>query len=253
MDHLLKGTIIAVTSGKGGVGKSTVAANLALSLAEQGKRVALIDLDIYGFSIPKLLNITSRPKTINGKIIPVGAHGLSVMSMGFLVKENEPIVWRGPMLGKMLEHFFNDVIWGELDYTILDLPPGTGDVALDMHQMLPQCKEIIVTTPHEAAAHVAERAGTMAIKTKHEILGVVENMAYFQPPESEKKYYLFGKGGGQKLAHTLGTEVLASLPLEIPNEDGETPSIYKESSTLNTHYMTLAEKVAELTNTASLL
>ncbi len=240
---MLTGTVIAVTSGKGGVGKSTVAVNLALSLARKGKQVALIDLDIYGFSVPKILNLTSKPKTMNGKIIPVESHGVKVMSMGFLVNGNDPIVWRGPMLGKMVEHFTNDVIWGKLDYVVLDLPPGTGDVALDMHHFIPQSKEIIVTTPHPTATHVAERAGTMAINTKHEILGIVENMAYFTPLNSQEKYYLFGKGGGDQLASQLNSEVIARLPIEPAQDDVAPSSIYTEGSVLYEHYMKLAESV----------
>lgn len=245
---MLSGNIIAVTSGKGGVGKSTVSVNLALSLARMGKQVALIDLDIYGFSVPKILNITSKPKTMNGKIIPVESHRIKVMSMGFLVNGNDPIVWRGPMLGKMVEHFSKDVLWGKLDYVILDLPPGTGDVALDMHQFIPQSKEIIVTTPHPTATHVAARAGTMAIKTNHEILGIIENMAFFQPPHDEKKYYLFGKGGGDKLAEQLSSQVIARLPIE-PVEEGQVPSsIYSEETVLYHHYMALAETIDSMLN-----
>lgn len=243
---MLTGTVIAITSGKGGVGKSTVSVNLALSLARKGKQVALIDLDIYGFSVPKILNLTSKPKTMNGKIIPVESHGVKVMSMGFLVNGNDPIVWRGPMLGKMVEHFTNDVLWGKLDYVILDLPPGTGDVALDMHHFIPQSKEIIVTTPHPTATHVAERAGTMAINTKHEILGIIENMAYFTPPNSQEVYYLFGKGGGDHLANQLNSEVIARLPIE-PVQEGDVPaSIYEEDSVLYEHYMKLAENVENI-------
>lgn len=240
---MLTGEVIAITSGKGGVGKSTVATNLAVSLARLGKSVALIDLDIYGFSIPKILDINYRPKTFNGKIIPVESHGVKVMSMGFLIKNNEPVVWRGPMLGKMIEHFTKDVMWGELDYVILDLPPGTGDVALDMHHYIPQSKEIIVTTPHPTATHVAERAGTMAINTKHEILGVVENMSYFTPPNSEEKYYLFGKGGGERLAELLKTDVIAKLPIEPPKDDGYIQPIYEEGTELYSQYMELAKRI----------
>lgn len=235
--------IIAIASGKGGVGKSTVSANLAVSLAREGKNVALIDLDIYGFSIPKMFSITASPKTINGKIIPVESHGVKIMSMGFLVKGNEPIVWRGPMLGKMIEHFTKDVIWGELDYMILDLPPGTGDIALDMHHYIPQSKEIIVTTPHPTAAHVAERAGVMAQKANHDILGIVENMSYFTPPNSEEKYYIFGKNGGDNLANTLQTEVLVKLPIEPVEEDKISSAIYTEESPLYYAYKELAQKV----------
>lgn len=243
---MISGEVIAITSGKGGVGKSTVSANLAIALARMGKSVALIDLDIYGFSIPKLMDIHYKPKTFNGKMIPVESHGVKVMSMGFITQNNDPIVWRGPMLGKMVQHFTEDVIWGELDYVILDLPPGTGDVALDMHQMIPQSKEIIVTTPHPAATFVAERAGTMAIKTNHEVLGVVENMAFFTPPGTEDKYYIFGKGGGKKLAEALDSEVIASLPIEPPAEDGEQSPLYGEGTALYSHYMKLAEKVDAL-------
>lgn len=241
---MISGEVIAITSGKGGVGKSTVSVNLACSLARMGKSVAIIDLDIYGFSIPKILDITYKPKTFNGKIIPVESHGVKVMSMGFLINGNEPVVWRGPMLGKMVQHFTDDVIWGDLDYCILDLPPGTGDVALDMHQYIPESKEIIVTTPHHTATHVAERAGTMAINTNHQILGVVENMSYFTPPGSEEKYYIFGTGGGDSLAKSLKTDVFTRLPIEAPGENNS--SIYEEGSVLYSHYMEFAKKVDEL-------
>ncbi|WP_260471923.1 Mrp/NBP35 family ATP-binding protein [Bacillus salinus] len=240
---MLSGTVIAITSGKGGVGKSTVSTNLAISLAKLGKAVALIDLDIYGFSIPKIMKIDGKPKTFNGKIIPIESHGVKVMSMGFLINNNDPVVWRGPMLGKMVEHFSKDVLWGELDYVILDMPPGTGDVALDMHHFIPQSKEIIVTTPHQTATHVAERAGTMAIKAKHDVIGVVENMSYFQPPNSDEKFHIFGSRGGELLAETLHTTLLAQLPIEPPRADEEELSIYEEGTVLFEHYQSLAEKI----------
>ncbi|WP_338785893.1 Mrp/NBP35 family ATP-binding protein [Metabacillus sp. FJAT-53654] len=243
---MMNGSVIAITSGKGGVGKSTVSVNLAIALARMGKTVALIDLDIYGFSIPKIMNLQSSPKTVNGKIIPVESHGVKVMSMGFLIKNNEPVVWRGPMLGKMVEHFSKDVLWGELDYVLLDMPPGTGDVALDMHHFIPQSKEIIVTTPHKTAAHVAERAGTMALKAKHDILGVVENMAYFKPNDRAELYYLFGKGGGTELANKLNTNLLSQLPIEEPVESTDTPGIYEEETKLYSEYNLLAERVHSL-------
>ncbi|MCL7748702.1 Mrp/NBP35 family ATP-binding protein [Halalkalibacter sp. MEB205] len=242
---LLSGNVIAITSGKGGVGKSTVAVNLALSLANLGKKVALIDLDIYGYSVPKILNIDSKPKTMNNKIIPVGHENITVMSMGFLLKGNDPVVWRGPMLGKMIDHFFDDVIWGKQDYVILDLPPGTGDVALDLHHKLPKCQEIIVTTPHPNAVHVAERAGMMAKQTNHTIIGVIENMSYFTPPHSNEKYHLFGKGGGSTLASNLDTELLASIPLANPQADGEPSVLITQDPTLADEYRALAERLIE--------
>jgi ATP-binding protein involved in chromosome partitioning len=240
---MLKGNVLAVTSGKGGVGKSSLSVNLALALKKLGKSVAIIDLDIYGFSIPKILNIDFKPKTFNGKIIPVETHGIKVMSMGFLVKGNDPIVWRGPMLGKMIEHFTKDVLWGELDYFILDMPPGTGDVALDMHLMIPESKEIVVTTPHKAAAYVAERAGSMAIKSNHEVIGIVENMSYFSPPETSEKYYIFGKGGGEELASQLNVDLLAQLPIQEPDESSEAPAIAAENSPLQEAYGKLAKTI----------
>ncbi|MDQ0227421.1 Mrp/NBP35 family ATP-binding protein [Metabacillus niabensis] len=243
---MINGSAISITSGKGGVGKSTVSVNLAIALANMGKTVALIDLDIYGFSIPKMMKIINRPKTINGKIIPLESHGVKIMSMGFLIKNNEPVVWRGPMLGKMVEHFSYDVMWGDLDYVLFDMPPGTGDVALDLHHLIPQSKEIIITTPQETASHVAERAGVMAKKANHEIIGVVENMAYFKPNDSERHYFIFGQGGGQKLADKLQVNLLSQLPIEEVNINTETPSIYQEGTLLYSSFQMLAKQVDEI-------
>ncbi|CRK85318.1 Mrp/NBP35 family ATP-binding protein [Neobacillus massiliamazoniensis] len=239
-------TFIAIASGKGGVGKSTVSVNLAVSLARLGKKVGLIDADIYGFSVPDMMGITKRPVVRGEKIIPVERFGVQVISMGFFVEDNAPIIWRGPMLGKMLNSFFSEVEWGELDYLVLDLPPGTGDVALDVHTMLPACKEIIVTTPHPTAAFVAARAGAMALRTEHEVLGIIENMAYFESKLTGEKEYVFGRGGGEKLAEELNTEILGRLPLAQPdwNEDDFAPSIYQEDHKLGKIYLEIAEKVA---------
>ncbi|EGL81978.1 ATPase-like, ParA/MinD [Caldalkalibacillus thermarum TA2.A1] len=243
-----KTQFIAVTSGKGGVGKSTVTVNLAKALARMGKKVGVIDADIYGFSVPDMMGIDQRPTVIDDMILPVEKHGVKVMSMGFFVEDNSPVIWRGPMLGKMLRNFFSQVHWGELEYMILDLPPGTGDVALDVHTLIPQSKEIIVTTPHATAAFVAARAGAMAIKTKHEILGVVENMAYYQLPDGSKDY-IFGRGGGQKLAEVLKTELLAQVPLGQPDQqadvDNPSPSIYPEDSVIGQIYARMAEKIVQ--------
>jgi ATP-binding protein involved in chromosome partitioning len=244
-----KTTFIAITSGKGGVGKSTVTVNLAVSLARLGKKVGIIDADIYGFSVPDMMNIEQRPTVIGELILPIEKFGVKVMSMGFFVEDNSPIIWRGPMLGKMLRNFFSEVHWGEdLDYLLLDLPPGTGDMALDVHTMIPQSKEIIVTTPHATAAFVAARAGAMAKRTGHEILGVVENMAWYEAKDGSKEY-VFGRGGGAKLAETLATELLAQIPLGQPEnhtaEPDYSPSVYKAQSPIGKIYLDMAKRVME--------
>jgi ATP-binding protein involved in chromosome partitioning len=236
---------IAVASGKGGVGKSTVTVNLAVSLMRLGKKVGIIDADIYGFSVPDMMGIENRPAVRAEKIIPVERFGVKVISMGFFVEDNSPIIWRGPMLGKMLNSFFSEVEWGDLDYLLLDLPPGTGDIAMDVHELLPTCKEVIVTTPHPSAAFVAARAGQMALKTDHEILGVVENMAYFESEKTGEKEYVFGQGGGKKLAEVLKTKVLGQLPLKQPyeEEDEFAPGIYQEDHPIGQEYHKIASKV----------
>jgi ATP-binding protein involved in chromosome partitioning len=243
-----KTKFIAIASGKGGVGKSTVSVNLAVALARLGKKVGLIDADIYGFSVPDMMGITERPVVRGEKILPVERFGVKVISMGFFVEDNSPIIWRGPMLGKMLNSFFNEVEWGDVDYVLLDLPPGTGDVALDVHTMLPSCKEIIVTTPHPTAAFVAARAGAMALKTDHEIIGVIENMAYFESKLTGEKEYVFGQGGGNKLAEDLQTEVLGRLPLNQPdwNDADFAPSIYQEDHQIGKIYLEIAEKMTNI-------
>lgn len=242
-------TFISIASGKGGVGKSTVSVNLAVALARLGKRVGLVDADIYGFSVPDMMGISERPEIDGERVIPVSRFGVKVISMAFFVEENTPVIWRGPMLGKMINNFFQEVNWGELDYILLDLPPGTGDVALDVHTMLPKSKEIIVTTPHPTAAFVASRAGAMALHTDHEILGVVENMSYFESKETGNKEYVFGQGGGQKLAEELNTELLGQLPLSQPdwNDEEFAPSVYKEDHPLGIIYQQMARKVIDKT------
>ena len=241
-------TFIAIASGKGGVGKSTVSVNLAVSLARLGKKVGLIDADIYGFSVPDMMGITKRPVVRGERIIPVERFGVQVISMGFFVEDNSPVIWRGPMLGKMLNSFFSEVEWGELDYLLLDLPPGTGDVALDVHSMLPACKEVIVTTPHPTAAFVAARAGAMAIKTNHEVIGVIENMAYFESKLTGEKEYVFGKGGGDKLSEELQAPLLGRLPLQQPdwNDEDFAPSVYQEDHPLGKIYLDMAKRVTDL-------
>ncbi|MEQ6376653.1 Mrp/NBP35 family ATP-binding protein [Bacillaceae bacterium S4-13-56] len=247
LDGNVSTRFVAIASGKGGVGKSTVTVNLAVALARLGKKVGIIDADIYGFSVPDMMGIEERPVVRGERIIPVERFSIKVISMGFFVEDNSPIIWRGPMLGKMLNSFFKEVEWGELDYLLLDLPPGTGDVALDVHSMLPSFKEIIVTTPHPTAAFVAARAGQMALKTEHEILGVVENMSYFESKVTGEKEYVFGKGGGQKLADELQTEVLGQLPLQQPYEEEGifAPSVYQEDHPTGKIFNKIAEKIIE--------
>ncbi|UOQ84045.1 Mrp/NBP35 family ATP-binding protein [Gracilibacillus salinarum] len=242
-----KTNFLAVASGKGGVGKSTVTVNTAVALARLGKKVGIIDADIYGFSVPDMMGVEERPKLRGNKIIPVERFGVKIMSMGFFVEDNSPVIWRGPRLGKMLTSFFKEVEWGELDFLLLDLPPGTGDVALDLHNMIPSSKELIVTTPHPTAAFVAARAGQMAINTEHEILGVIENMSFFESQVTGEKEYVFGKGGGDKLAEVLDTEVIGRLSLQQPFEEEGVfaPSVYQENHPNGQEYLKVAKQIVE--------
>ncbi|MGE7943974.1 Mrp/NBP35 family ATP-binding protein [Lysinibacillus xylanilyticus] len=232
---------IAITSGKGGVGKSTVTINLAVALARLGKRVGILDADIYGFSIPAMMKIHQKPTMLDQTAIPVMSDGVKIMSMGFYTNDNQPVMWRGPMLNKWIRNFLVNTHWGELDYLLIDLPPGTGDVAIDMAAMIPQAQEIIVTTPHLAASHVASRAGLMAQHTKHTILGVVENMAYFENSNGEKNY-LFGQGGAEKLANELQTNIIAQIPFAQPEENTGS-SVYDEDSIIGEVFTHLAEDI----------
>lgn len=241
LSNMEKTKFIAIASGKGGVGKSTVTVNLAVALARLGKKVGIIDADIYGFSVPNMMGITTRPTLKGNQIIPVKSYNVQVMSMGFFIEDNEPVVWRGPRLGKMLRSFFVEVEWEQLDYLLLDLPPGTGDMALSVHQMIPHSKEIIVTTPHTTASFVASRAGKMAINTNHEIIGVIENMSYFESQLTQEKEYVFGKGGGEKLANELDVPLLAQIPLAQPDQDES--SIYSIDHPIGETYQLLARRL----------
>ncbi|WP_163539084.1 Mrp/NBP35 family ATP-binding protein [Gracilibacillus sp. YIM 98692] len=242
-----KTKFLAIASGKGGVGKSTVTVNTAVALARLGKKVGIIDADIYGFSVPDMMGVEERPKLKGNKIIPVERFGVQIMSMGFFVEDNSPVVWRGPRLGKMLKSFFKEVVWDDLDYLLLDLPPGTGDVALDVHNLIPSSKELIVTTPHPTAAFVAARAGQMAIDTDHEILGIIENMSYFESKVTGEKEYVFGKGGGDKLADVLHTSVIGRLSLQQPFEEEGVfaPSVYQEEHPNGKEYLEIAQKILD--------
>lgn len=206
--------VFAIASGKGGVGKSTVAANVAVALAAAGKRVALLDADVWGYSIPQLFGVHRNPVALNGLMLPVEAHGVRLMSVGFFVDEGEPVVWRGPMLHKALEQFLFDVHWGDIDVLLIDLPPGTGDVTLSLLQLVPQAALLAVTTPQPAAQTVASRVGRMAADMRMPVAGVVENMSALVCGCCGERTALFGSGGGARLAAELGTELLGRVPLD---------------------------------------
>ena len=211
--------MIGVSSGKGGVGKSSVTANLGVALAQQGKSVGIIDADVWGFSIPKMMGIDRAPTVLDDMLLPPQAYGVGVISMDFFVQPDQAVVWRGPMLHKALEQFLVDVYWGELDYLLIDMPPGTGDVAISISQYLPKSEILIVTTPQPAAQRVAVRAGLMARKVDQEIIGVVENMSWFTGDDG-KRYEIFGSGGGETLAEDLDVPFLGKIPLVIAIREG---------------------------------
>ena len=206
------GNIIAVSSGKGGVGKSTVAANLAVALAQQGARVGLMDADIYGPNIPRMMGINAAPPVVNEKIIPLQAHGVKIMSLGFMIERDQPAIWRGPIIMKIISQFLRDVQWGELDYFLVDMPPGTGDAQLSLVQATMVHGAIIVTTPQEVASGDALRGAKMFERVAVPVIGVVENMSYFVCPDCEHRHPIFGEGGGNRLAEELGVPVLGQIP-----------------------------------------
>jgi ATP-binding protein involved in chromosome partitioning len=208
-----KTSVIAVASGKGGVGKSTVTANLAAALAAEGHRVGVLDADVWGFSIPRMMGISGQPVAFNNMILPLESHGVRIISMGFFVPEEQPVIWRGPMLHKAVQQFLGDVYWGDIDFLLCDLPPGTGDVSLSMASFLPGAYMLVVTTPQEAARKVAERAGKMAAQVHQKVLGVVENMSYFVCPHCGEATSIFGQGGGEEAARTLAVPLLGRIPL----------------------------------------
>jgi ATP-binding protein involved in chromosome partitioning len=209
--------VICIGSGKGGVGKSTMTANLAAALAADGKKVGILDADVWGYSIPRMFGLGGErpPVSADRKILPLEAHGVKVMSIGFFVQEDSAVVWRGPMLHKALTQFLEDVDWGELDFLLVDLPPGTGDVSMTLAQLLPDAKFLLVTTPQPTAQKVARRAAEMAHKVSLDIAGVVENMSVFTTPSGER-FPIFGEGGGQELADELDVPLLGKVPLTMP-------------------------------------
>jgi ATP-binding protein involved in chromosome partitioning len=205
--------VIAVASGKGGVGKSSVTVNLACALAAEGHRVGVLDADVWGFSVPRMLGVSGKPVGFNDMILPLESLGVKVISMGFFVPEDTPVIWRGPMLHKAIEQFLGDVYWGDVDFLLCDLPPGTGDVSISLASFLPGAAMLVVTTPQEAARTVAERAGKMAERTNLRPIGVIENMSWFVCPHCGQREPIFGEGGGRVAAQTLGVPLLGQVPL----------------------------------------
>jgi ATP-binding protein involved in chromosome partitioning len=217
--------VYAVASGKGGVGKSSVTVNLAVAMAQRGLTVGVVDADIYGFSVPRMLGVTGRPTQVESMIMPPSAHGVKVISIGMFTRSDAPVVWRGPMLHRALQQFLSDVFWGDLDVLLMDLPPGTGDIAISVAQLVPSAEILVVTTPQLAAQEVAQRAGTIALQTHQQIAGVVENMSWLEMPGGER-VEVFGSGGGaavaEGLSRALGTTVplLGQVPLDTRLREG---------------------------------
>ena len=244
---------IAVASGKGGVGKSTTAMNLALALRETGASVGVMDADVYGPSLPLLLGVSGRPETIERggqkRIQPLEAYGMRVMSMGFFVNENSPVIWRGPMVHGLIRQFLADVEWGELDYLVIDLPPGTGDAALTLTQQAPLSGAVIVTTANDLSVLDARKGLRMFEKVAVPVLGVVENMSYFVPPDlPDRRYYIFGRGGGKRVADELGVDFLGEVPIDprvVEGGDrGKPIVVYAPASEAATAFRRLAGEVA---------
>ncbi|MBC9956047.1 Mrp/NBP35 family ATP-binding protein [Yimella sp. cx-51] len=217
--------VYAVASGKGGVGKSSVTTNLAAAMAANGLRVGVVDADIYGFSVPRMLGVDQKPTQVDDMILPPVSNDVKVISIGMFVPGNQPVVWRGPMLHRALQQFLGDVFWGDLDVLLLDLPPGTGDIAISVAQLIPNAEILVVTTPQQAAAEVAERAGSIALQTKQRIAGVIENMSWLELPDGTRQE-IFGSGGGQDVADSLTrsvgakVELLGQIPLDTALREG---------------------------------
>lgn len=238
---------LLISSGKGGVGKSSVTCNLAVALAQRGHSVGIVDADIYGFSIPRMLGTDRDPVVIDQMLLPPEAHGVRCISIGYFVPEGQAVVWRGPMLHKALEQFLTDVFWDEPDFLLIDMPPGTGDIALSLSQYLPRGEVYVVTTPQPAAQKVARLSAAMALKVNLEVKGVIENMSYFTGDDG-KRYEIFGSGGGSELAAELGVPLLAQLPLvSALREGGDTGNPITASdpaSELAGAFRAMAERIA---------
>lgn len=240
--------VVAVSSGKGGVGKSSVSTNLAVTLAQAGHKVGIIDGDIWGFSIPRMFGVDSPPVVIDESIIPPRSHGVQVMSMDYFVPDDKAVIWRGPMLHKAIEQFLSDVFWDAPDFLVVDMPPGTGDIAISMAQFLPRAQVLVVTTPQPTAQRVARRAALMAGQVDQEVIGIVENMSWFTGDDG-KRYELFGAGGGAALADELGVPLMAKVPLVPAMREGadvgKPVAVVAPDSEAASAFVTLAKAVEE--------
>ena len=241
--------VVAVSSGKGGVGKSTVAVNLACALRQTGARVGILDADVYGPNVPMMLGVSGQPAVVDKKIVPFERHGLQVMSMALLVADDQPVIWRGPMLHSAVRQFLFDVAWHDLDYLVVDLPPGTGDAQLSLSQQAHLMGAVIVTTPQDVSVLDVKKAIRMFQTVNVPILGVVENMAWFSPPGSSERYHLFGQGGGAKIEREFGVPLLGQIPIEIAvreGGDGGNPIVVAAPASASAKAMTeIAGKVAQ--------
>jgi ATP-binding protein involved in chromosome partitioning len=244
-----KTRVIGISSGKGGVGKSTVTVNLAIALAQAGHAVGLLDADVYGFSVPKMLGTDHDPVVLGDIVIPTSAHGVRCLSMGYFVPDDQPVIWRGPMLHKAIQQFLTDAYWGEPDFVLVDMPPGTGDVALTLAEVMPRAEIVVVTTPQAAAQRVAQRSAFAARRLKLSVRGVIENMSWFTGDDGTR-YELFGSGGGQTLAADLGVPLLGQVPLvnavRLGGDEGRPVTAVDPQSETARSFTAIAEKLAAL-------
>ncbi len=247
LDRLSKTRVLGISSGKGGVGKSSVTVNLAIALAQAGHSVGVLDADVYGFSLPKMLGATNDPIVLGDTVIPTLVHGVRCLSMGYFVDDAQPVIWRGPMLHKAIEQLVTEAWWDEPDFLLIDMPPGTGDVALTLSEILPRVEMYVVTTPQAAAQRVAQRSAYAARKLKLAVRGVIENMSWFSA--GGKRYEIFGAGGGEQLAHELGITLLAQIPLEEAvregGDRGEPVVVARPDSEAAKAFVALARRVAQ--------
>jgi len=248
LDKLSKTRVLGISSGKGGVGKSSVTVNLAIALAQSGHSVGVLDADVYGFSLPKMLGATNDPIVLGDTVIPTLVHGVRCLSMGYFVDDAQPVIWRGPMLHKAIEQLVTEAWWDEPDFLLIDMPPGTGDVALTLSEILPRIEMYVVTTPQAAAQRVAQRSAYAARKLKLSVRGVIENMSWFTGDDG-KRYEIFGSGGGAQLARELGITLLGQIPLESAvrsgGDTGEPVVVTLRESEAAKAFIALAERVAQ--------